>query len=187
MKSLVGPDGLECIASVKMTFNLDTVVEIVFQTIFQRDDTASLGRFGDYGDFEQAFIDKFVIVSRIFFACMEQVHLQSEQWELELASDEGEGFGCVLLAQFGCRFPTAFRERVLQVFGLNKRSATEEGLCPKMIRTMSRVISLPERNMLTHKRRRPASFLRGRSSKLLYSMASKLSRRANMAKRSASR
>jgi hypothetical protein len=102
-----------------MTLDLDAVVEVILQAVFQGDDAASFDRFCHDSDFEKTFVDKLVVVGRIFLACVKEIHLEGEQRELELASDEGKGFGRVLLAQLGSRFPTAFGERVLQVLCLN--------------------------------------------------------------------
>jgi len=61
-----------------MAFDLDAIVEVVFQAVFERNDGAALGRFCDNGNFEKAFVDKLVIIGRIFLAGVEQVHLEGE-------------------------------------------------------------------------------------------------------------
>lgn len=61
-----------------MAFDLDSIVEVVFQAVFERDNGASLRRLCDNGNLEQAFIYEFVVIGWIFLAGVEQVHLQSE-------------------------------------------------------------------------------------------------------------
>ena len=56
-----------------------------------------------------------------------------------------------------------------------------------LIRTMSAVISLPTRKVLTHNLSRVANLFLGSSSNVLYNIASKLSSLANIAKSVASR
>jgi len=90
VQSLGRPYRLERVASVEMTLDLDSVVEVVFQAVFERDNGAALRRLCDNSNFEQTLIDELVVIGRIFLARVEQVHLEGEQRELELTSDEGE-------------------------------------------------------------------------------------------------
>jgi hypothetical protein len=85
-----------------MAFDFDSVVEVVFQAVFERDNRASLGRLCDNSNLEQTLVDKFVVIGGVFLACVKQVHLQGEKWELQLTSDEGKSLGSVLLAQLSC-------------------------------------------------------------------------------------
>jgi len=85
-----------------MAFDLDSIVEVAFQAVFERNNGASLGRLCDDSNLEQAFVYKFVVISRVFLAGMEQVHLECEQWEFQLASDECKSLRRVLLTQLSC-------------------------------------------------------------------------------------
>ena len=75
-----------------MALDLDAVVEVILQAVFKCDDAAPFRRLCDDSYLEQSFVDKFVVIGRVFLACVEQIHLEGEQRELELAGDEGEGF-----------------------------------------------------------------------------------------------
>lgn len=61
-----------------MSLDLDPVIEVVFETIFQCYDIASFGRFSKHSHLEQSLIHEFVVIVGVLFASMVQVHLQGK-------------------------------------------------------------------------------------------------------------
>lgn len=56
---------------------------------------------------EKSLVDKFVVISHVFFTSVVNVHLQGKEGQLELLRDESKRFGGVLLPQIGCIRPSA--------------------------------------------------------------------------------
>lgn len=75
---------------LKMSFDLYPVVEVMFQAVFQGDDTSAFSWIFWNCHFEQPLVDEFMIVCRVFLSSMIQVHLQSQEWKFKLAGDEAE-------------------------------------------------------------------------------------------------
>lgn len=106
--------------TLKVALNFDAVVEVCLETILECGNVVVFLLWNS--NFQQPLIDKLVIVLLVFPARMIYVHLECEQWQLECAGDESEGFGRILLAQFSCVFPSTFCKGILEVLRLRNIS-----------------------------------------------------------------
>lgn len=71
-----GLDGCYRILALQVSLDLDSVIEIGFQTVFQCDNVIAFLFWN--GDFEQPFVDELVVIFLVFTSGVVDVHLEGE-------------------------------------------------------------------------------------------------------------
>jgi hypothetical protein len=164
-------------------FDFDFVIEVALQAVFESDFGAFFRIFRD-GDLEQPLSNDAMIVVD-FFASVVYIHLQREQGQGQFVGNEAERLGHILLRHPSSIRPAAVGKRILQVTSL-ERISRRQGRKARSF-TMSVVMSLPVRSMLTQKRKMVARVFVAASGNSTDRIDSKLSSLANMAKSNESR
>ena len=97
-----------------------------------------------------------MIVPSVFFAVMEDVHLQGKQWQIQDLGNEVKSLGCVLLMDLSGFFPSASSQLQLDELCLDtdQYRARQDGIIEI---TMSVVINRPVLRQLIHRHNKLAS------------------------------
>lgn len=99
-----------------MSLDLDTVVEVVLQTVLEGDTFVHFS-FLRKSDFQQALVHEFMVVLLVLSTGVVDVHFQSQQRQIQGASDEGKGFRRILLAHQGSFLPATLGQSFLEMLG----------------------------------------------------------------------
>ena len=78
------------ILPLQVALDLNSVIEVGFQAVFQCDNIVAFLFWN--GDLEQALVDELVVIFLVFTSSMVNVHLECEQRQLKRTGDESKGF-----------------------------------------------------------------------------------------------